>query len=62
MRSPACNRRKLRHREVGWEATGGEPSVRRMTNAIRPGVAASLRFNGEARTHTKVGEAQDAEG
>ena len=50
---PSCearNRRKLRRRETGWGATGGERPVRRMTNAIRPGVMASLRAKGEAQT------------
>ena len=28
-------------RKAWWRATGGESSVRRMTSAIRPGVAAS---------------------
>jgi len=36
-------------REAGWGATGGERPVCRRTNPIRPGVAASLRFHGEAR-------------
>nr|VFK37054.1 MAG: hypothetical protein BECKLPF1236C_GA0070990_107521 [Candidatus Kentron sp. LPFa] len=38
----------LRHREVGWRATGSEPAVRRITNPIRWGAAASLRVHGEA--------------
>jgi len=36
-------------REAGWGATGGERAVRRRTTPIRPGVAARLRFHGEAR-------------
>jgi hypothetical protein len=48
--------------EGRWEATGGEPSVRRRTNAIRPGVTASLLGNGEAQTVREAMEAQRAEG
>ena len=29
------SRRQLRRREAGWEAAGGELSVRRITNSIR---------------------------
>ena len=50
---PSCearNQRKLRRRETGWGAPGGERPVRRMTNAIRPGAVASLRAKGEAPT------------
>ena len=32
------NRRKLRRHEAGWRATGGERSVRRITNPIRRSV------------------------
>jgi hypothetical protein len=39
--------RSLRHREVGWEATGSETSVRRMTTAIRRDVSTSLHIKGE---------------
>ena len=45
------SRRKLRRREAGWEATGGEHAVRRIaTNTIRPYVATSLRIQGEVQT------------
>jgi hypothetical protein len=32
----SVSRRKLRRSDAGWGATGGENTVRRMTNAIRP--------------------------
>jgi hypothetical protein len=40
-----ANRQRL---NTGWEATGDEVPVRRMTNSIRRDVAASLRAHGEA--------------
>ena len=46
--SQPSNRRKLRRRKAGWGATGGEPTVRRMTNLFRRGTAASLLIHGEA--------------
>jgi hypothetical protein len=42
------SRKKLRRREAGWGATGGELAVRRVTNSIRRGVVASLQRHGEA--------------
>jgi len=42
------SRRKLRRRETGWGVTGGELSVRRITNLFRRRKAASLHPHGEA--------------
>jgi len=36
IRSPACSRLQLRRREAGWRAAGGERSICRITNSIRP--------------------------
>jgi len=38
LESRTCNRKQLRHREVGWEAAGGERAVCRITNSIRLGI------------------------
>ena len=44
---PLRSGRRLRHREVGWEAPGSDSSVWRMTNAMRRDVSTSLRRSGE---------------
>jgi hypothetical protein len=58
-----CSQTSLRRREAGWGATGGERTVRRITNSIRPDGVASLLANGEAQTRVLVArEVVGAEG
>jgi hypothetical protein len=44
---------QLRRGDTRWGAAGGEQSVRRMTNSIRPAATASLLPSGEAQTRGK---------
>jgi hypothetical protein len=52
--SAPCNRKKLRPSDGRWRASGGERPVRRMTNSIRPIVAASPLGRGEAQQTSSV--------
>jgi hypothetical protein len=53
--SPVTER--LCHREVGWRATGGEWSVRRMTNLFRPFNVASTHVYCEAQKRAPADKA-----
>src|SRR5215831_13303497 len=44
---------QLRRGDTRWGASGGERSVRRITNSIRPASTASLLPGGEAQTRGK---------